>query len=100
MTEPRFEVGELAIAINWNGTGGRYNGQDVEVVAPLAKRDLGVCENGCCRVVAVGYVVRTPDGELWGAEPCRLRKKLPPEPPGSWENVARIAGWKPSRSQA
>lgn len=71
-----FKIGEIAIVVNWTGSGSIWNGSEVVIVGALSHRywyDVDTFEEN----ESSGYLVTTGDGDEWFAEPQELRRKPP-----------------------
>jgi hypothetical protein len=94
VSEPHtFEVGELAILI-FSRIHPEYDGEDVEVIAPLADR-LARRTPGDSGSIILGYLVRVINSDTLHVEPFQLKKKPPYDQRlgTTWDRCA----WRPKR---
>ena len=87
---PRFQVGEIAIACNVPSPLDSYNGSECEIIAPLRERTCKTLAG--LPVVIMCYVVQYRDGQVWATEPHQLRKRFEP---GDWAALRDV--WLPRR---
>lgn len=94
----KFEVGEVAIAVNWKFKAAVWNGTEVLIVGELAERFRRGYTNGR-ETLGICYTVRTQDGAIFAPDPWLLKKKPPAREDHQLVKWSECP-WQPSRERA